>query len=265
MEIIDAIMSLSRGNASQPLIAAEQVSKSFGDNKVLNAVSLAVNAGDVACVIGPSGSGKTTLLRCFAMLEMPSDGRILMNDTVISTPRPDASIRRAARAVRPDIGMVFQHFNLWPHMTVLENIIEAPIKVKGLSRDAAIEIASRLLDKVGLADKRDAYPARLSGGQQQRVAIARALAMSPKVMLFDEPTSALDPELRREVLAVMRQLAAEGMTMMIVTHEMGFARHVGTRVVFMDKGELVEEGAPATFFSAPSTDRARKFLQQFED
>jgi ABC-type polar amino acid transport system ATPase subunit len=258
-------MSALRDNASRPLIAAERVSKSFGDNKVLNAVSLAVNPADVVCVIGPSGSGKTTLLRCVAMLEAPSDGRILMQDTVISTPVPDAGIRRAARAVRPDIGMVFQHFNLWPHMTVLENVIEAPIKVKGLAREAATAIATALLEKVGLSDKRDAYPARLSGGQQQRVAIARALAMSPKVMLFDEPTSALDPELRREVLSVMRQLASEGMTMMIVTHEMGFARHVATRVVFMDKGELVEEGAPAAFFSAPATERARKFLQQFED
>ncbi len=161
--------------------------------------------------------------------------------------------------------MVFQHFNLWPHMTVLENIIEAPIKVRGMSRDEAVAVAARLLDKVGLAEKRDAYPARLSGGQQQRVAIARALAMSPKVMLFDEATSALDPELRREVLSVMRQLAAEGMTMMVVTHEMGFARHVGTRVVFMDKGEIVEEGDPAKFFAAPETERARRFLQQFED
>lgn len=258
-------MSSPADSARSPLIAAERVSKSFGDNQVLTTVSLAVNAGDVVCVIGPSGSGKTTLLRCVALLETPSDGRILMQDTVISTSAPDAAIRRAARAVRPEIGMVFQHFNLWPHMTVLENIVEAPIKVKGLPRDEATGIATRLLDKVGLAEKRDAYPARLSGGQQQRVAIARALAMSPKVMLFDEPTSALDPELRREVLAVMRQLAAEGMTMMIVTHEMGFARHVGTRVVFMDKGELVEEGKPATFFTAPATERARKFLQQFED
>jgi ABC-type polar amino acid transport system ATPase subunit len=167
--------------------------------------------------------------------------------------------------VRPEIGMVFQHFNLWPHRTVLENVIEAPLLVKRTPRADAIATAEALLDKVGLADKRDAYPARLSGGQQQRVAIARALAMSPKVMLFDEPTSALDPELRREVLAVMRQLAAEGMTMLVVTHEMGFARHVGSRVVFMDRGEIVEEGAPAAFFSAPKTERAQRFLQQFED
>ena len=177
-----------------------------------------------------------------------------------------SAVRRAARAVRPDIGMVFQHFNLWPHMSVLENIIEAPIRVKQMPKDEAIAMAEQLLDKVGLADKRDAYPARLSGGQQQRVAIARALAMSPKVMLFDEATSALDPELRREVLLVMRQLAREGMTMMVVTHEMGFARNVGTRLVFMDHGEIVEEAPdPVQFFSAPRTERARRFLQQFED
>jgi ABC-type polar amino acid transport system ATPase subunit len=161
--------------------------------------------------------------------------------------------------------MVFQHFNLWPHMTVLENVIEAPIRVKHMPRLRAIAIAGQLLDKVGLADKRDAYPARLSGGQQQRVAIARALAMSPKVMLFDEPTSALDPELRQEVLVVMRQLASEGMTMMVVTHEMNFARNVGSRLAFMDHGEIVEESVPAQFFTAPKTDRAKRFLQLFED
>ena len=161
--------------------------------------------------------------------------------------------------------MVFQHFNLWPHMTVLENLIEAPIRAKKLPKDEAIAIADRLLAKVDLADKRDAYPARLSGGQQQRVAIARALAMAPKVLLFDEATSALDPELRREVLLVMRQLALEGMTMLVVTHEMNFARHVGTRTVFMDRGEIVEEAPGSAFFDAPKTERARRFLQQFED
>jgi ABC-type polar amino acid transport system ATPase subunit len=161
--------------------------------------------------------------------------------------------------------MVFQHFNLWPHMSVLANVIEAPLRVKDMPKAEAIAAAERLLEKVGLADKRDAYPARLSGGQQQRVAIARALAMSPKVMLFDEPTSALDPELRREVLVVMRQLASEGMTMMVVTHEMNFARNVGSRVAFMDHGEIVEEAVPALFFSAPKTERAKRFLQLFED
>jgi ABC-type polar amino acid transport system ATPase subunit len=167
--------------------------------------------------------------------------------------------------VRPDIGMVFQHFNLWPHMSVLENLIEAPLRVKEMARRDAVGMAKGLLAKVGLADKEDAYPARLSGGQQQRVAIARALAMSPKVLLFDEPTSALDPELRREVLVVIRQLAAEGMTMMVVTHEMNFARNVGSRVAFMDHGEIVEEATPGDFFSAPKSERARRFLQQFED
>ncbi|MBV8392112.1 MAG: amino acid ABC transporter ATP-binding protein, partial [Alphaproteobacteria bacterium] len=214
---------------------------------------------------GPSGSGKTTLLRCFALLEKPSEGRIMMDNATISSPSPDLTVQGAARRVRSDIGMVFQQFNLWPHMTVLQNLIEAPLRVKKLPRAEAVTLAEELLAKVDLLDKRDAYPARLSGGQQQRVAIARALAMSPKVMLFDEATSALDPELRREVLLVMRRLAQEGMTMLVVTHEMGFARHVGTRTVFMDRGEIVEEAPGATFFEAPRTERARRFLQQFEE
>jgi ABC-type polar amino acid transport system ATPase subunit len=251
--------------AGAPIIAAESVSKRFGSNQVLTRVSLAVAEREVVCVVGPSGSGKTTLLRCLALLEEPSEGRVTMNGSVIAKPGPDSTVRRAARSVRPDIGMVFQHFNLWPHMSVLENIVEAPIRVKEMPKAEAIAAAERLLEKVGLADKRDAYPARLSGGQQQRVAIARALAMSPKVMLFDEPTSALDPELRREVLVVMRQLAVEGMTMMVVTHEMNFARNVGSRLAFMDHGEIVEESVPAQFFSAPKTERAKRFLQLFED
>jgi polar amino acid transport system ATP-binding protein len=247
------------------LIRADAISKSFGSNQVLKDVTLPVAEREVVCVVGPSGSGKTTLLRCLALLEQPTGGRIVMNHETIAAPAMDAAIKSAARKVRADIGMVFQHFNLWPHMTVLQNIVEAPIKVRGAAKDAAIAAAEQLLDKVGLSDKRDAYPVRLSGGQQQRVAIARALAMNPKVMLFDEPTSALDPELRREVLVVMQQLAAEGMTMLVVTHEMGFARNVGTRVVFMDHGEIVEEAAPESFFTAPRTERARKFLQLFED
>jgi len=251
--------------AGAPIIAAEEVSKRFRDHQVLSRISLAVGEREVVCVVGPSGSGKTTLLRCLALLEEPSEGRILMRGTVIASPYADAGVRRSARAVRPDIGMVFQHFNLWPHMSVLNNVIEAPLRVKEMARQDAIAMAKRLLEKVGLGDKQDAYPARLSGGQQQRVAIARALAMSPKVLLFDEPTSALDPELRREVLVVMRQLAAEGMTMLVVTHEMSFARNVGSRVVFMDHGEIVEEAAPAEFFSTPKTERARRFLQQFAD
>jgi ABC-type polar amino acid transport system ATPase subunit len=251
--------------AGAPIIAADGISKRFGSHQVLTRVSLAVSERDVFCVVGPSGSGKTTLLRCLALLEEPSEGSVTMSGQLIATPKADAVVRRAARAVRPDIGMVFQHFNLWPHMSVLENVIEAPIRVKAMGRGEAIALAEQLLDKVGLADKRDAYPARLSGGQQQRVAIARALAMSPKVLLFDEPTSALDPELRREVLVVMRQLAREGMTMMVVTHEMNFARNVGSRLAFMDRGEIVEETVPAQFFSTPKTERAKRFLQQFED
>jgi ABC-type polar amino acid transport system ATPase subunit len=264
----DAIRSDARDERAMPaaaIIAAEGVSKRFGSNQVLTRVSLAVSEREVVCVVGPSGSGKTTLLRCLALLEVPSEGRVTMNGAVIAQPKPDTAIRRAARSVRPDIGMVFQHFNLWPHMSVLGNVIEAPLRVKQMAKAEAVAMAERLLDKVGLADKRDAYPARLSGGQQQRVAIARALAMSPKVMLFDEPTSALDPELRREVLVVMRQLAAEGMTMMVVTHEMNFARNVGSRLAFMDHGEIVEEGAPAQFFDAPKTERAKRFLQLFEE
>ncbi|MEZ5842695.1 MAG: amino acid ABC transporter ATP-binding protein [Hyphomicrobiaceae bacterium] len=247
------------------LMRAEAIDKRFGSNLVLNHVTLPVSEREVVCVVGPSGSGKTTLLRCLALLEQPTGGRIVMSGETIAAPVADAAIKAAQRKVRADIGMVFQHFNLWPHMTVLENIVEAPIRVRGTAKDEAVAAAEQLLDKVGLADKRDAYPARLSGGQQQRVAIARALAMNPRVMLFDEATSALDPELRREVLLVMRQLAAEGMTMLIVTHEMGFARNVGSRVVFMDHGEIVEEATPERFFTAPGTERARRFLQLFED
>jgi ABC-type polar amino acid transport system ATPase subunit len=247
------------------IIAAEALHKAFGAVEVLRGIDLAVSEGEVLCLIGPSGSGKTTLLRCFAMLEAPSRGKVRMRGATIATHAPDAATRRAARAVRPEIGMVFQHFNLWPHMTVLGNIVEAPIRVKGMHRDAAVALAESLLAKVGLSEKRDVYPTRLSGGQQQRVAIARALAMAPKVMLFDEVTSALDPELKREVLLVMRDLAADGMTMIVVTHEMTFARHVSRRIVFMDQGQIVEEAPPAAFFGSPQTDRARRFLQQFED
>lgn len=248
-----------------PLIAADGVSKSFGSIEVLRHVSLAVAAKDVVCVIGPSGSGKTTLLRCLALLEQPSAGTVTMNGVTIASARNGSEERRAARGVRPDIGMVFQHFNLWPHMTVLGNVIEAPLRVKSMARSEAVQMAEALLAKVGLSDKRDVYPNRLSGGQQQRVAIARALAMSPKVLLFDEPTSALDPELRQEVLFVMRQLAGDGMTMLVVTHEMGFARQVGTRVVFMDAGEIVEEAAPDVFFTAPSGERAKRFISQLQN
>ena len=257
--------TLTDERAARWLIAAENLGKSFDAVAVLRSVSLGVALGEVVCVVGPSGSGKTTLLRCLALLETPSEGRVTMDGVTIGDAQPTPEVRRAAKRVRSDIGMVFQHFNLWPHMSVLQNIVEAPIRVRGTSRDQAVAEADVLLDKVGLSDKRDTYPARLSGGQQQRVAIARALAMRPRLLLFDEATSALDPELKREVLLVMRTLASEGMTMAVVTHEMGFARSAGSRIVFMDEGEIVEEGAPPAFFDHPRTERARRFLRKFED
>ena len=247
-----------------PLLAAEALSKSFGSQLVLRGVSLKVTRGEVVCVIGPSGSGKTTLLRCLALLEQPSSGCVTMQGEVINDSENSRSVRRTAARIRPDIGMVFQHFNLWPHMTVMQNIVEAPMLVHKLSRAAAAERAMALLEKVGLTDKRDAYPARLSGGQQQRVAIARALAMEPKVMLFDEVTSALDPELRHEVLHVMQQLAREGMTMLAVTHEMGFASAAGNRVVFVDAGSVVEDDTPEAFFNSPRTERAARFVKNLQ-
>ena len=250
---------------SSALIVAENLSKSFGHLMVLEDVELSIQQREVVCIVGPSGSGKTTLLRCLALLEVPTRGAVVMDGQVISNAAQTANVRRAALKVRPDIGMVFQHFNLWPHMTVLQNITEAPTLVRKLSRDESRKRASALLDKVGLADKAHIYPSRLSGGQQQRVAIARALAMNPKIILFDEPTSALDPELRHEVLQVMQQLASEGMTMIVVTHEMGFARKVASRVVFMDAGRIVEDGSPESFFTAPQTKRAERFLHQLLD
>jgi ABC-type polar amino acid transport system ATPase subunit len=247
------------------LIAANGLNKSFGAAQVLEDVNLAVKEGEVVCVIGPSGSGKTTLLRCFALLEQPSEGAVTLRDRTIASPNPSAEIRQNAKAARGDIGMVFQHFNLWPHFTVVQNVTEAPMRVKGETKAKAKADAIRLLEKVGLADKCDQYPSRLSGGQQQRVAIARALAMKPSVMLFDEATSALDPELKHEVLLVMRSLAEEGMTMLVVTHEMSFARNVGSRVVFMDQGRIVEDAEPSAFFTNAQTDRAQRFLRQMQD
>jgi polar amino acid transport system ATP-binding protein len=219
----------------------------------------------VVCIIGPSGSGKSTLLRCVNLLEIPNRGRIYLEGHLIGVRElsggrlvkaPEPEINRA----RSEIGMVFQHFNLWPHKTVLGNLVEAPIRVRGLPRAEAVQVAERFLRKVGLMDKIGAYPATLSGGQQQRVAIARALCMQPKVMLFDEVTSALDPELVKEVLDVMKQLAAEGMTMLVVTHEMGFAREVASRVIFMDDGVVVEEARPDALFSKPANERTQRFL-----
>jgi ABC-type polar amino acid transport system ATPase subunit len=237
------------------MLRTEGLHKKFGTLEVLRGIDLEVVKGEVICVIGPSGSGKSTLLRCIALLEPLSSGRIVMDGEVIASAEHDSR-----RRVRADIGMVFQQFNLWPHLTVIGNIIEAPIRVKGLRRAEAEMLADSLLAKVGLTDKRNEHPGRLSGGQQQRVAIARALAMNPKVMLFDEVTSALDPELVREVLIVMRQLAHDGMTMLVVTHEMGFARDVAGRVVVMDQGLVVEQGPPQTVFSNPQSDRTKRFL-----
>ncbi len=238
------------------MIKIQGLEKRFGNLQVLKGIDLEVRRGEVVVVIGPSGSGKSTLLRCINQLEVPSAGTI----TVEGKPVPAGG--RELDEIREELGMVFQRFNLFPHMTVLKNITLAPLKVRKVSPAKAEEIARALLEKVGLANRAGAYPAHLSGGQQQRVAIARALAMQPKVMLFDEPTSALDPELVGEVLEVMKQLAREGMTMVVVTHEMGFAREVAHRVVFMDEGRIVEEGAPEQIFSNPREERTQAFLRK---
>lgn len=247
------------------MIKIQDLHKSFGPIKVLKGIDLEIDKGEVVCIIGPSGSGKSTLLRCVNLLEWPDRGRIYLQGQLIGfTETSNGRLRRAPEReinqIRSEIGMVFQHFNLWPHKTVLGNLIEAPMRVRKLPRAQAVAIAEELLRKVGLMEKIDAFPTTLSGGQQQRVAIARALAMQPKVMLFDEVTSALDPELVKEVLDVMKQLAAEGMTMLVVTHEMGFAREVADRVVFMDGGVVVEEGTPNRLFDNPVNERTRKFL-----
>jgi len=255
---------MSLRDPSQPMIEVRSIDKHFGSLHVLKDVSLTVRPGEVVVVIGPSGSGKSTLLRCINCLEQIQDGQILIEGEHIGlrqvngrpVPDSEANINR----LRQKIGMVFQRFNLFPHMTALGNVIEAPIHVKKMPRREAERLGEELLAKVGLADKRDAYPAQLSGGQQQRVAIARALAMQPDIMLFDEPTSALDPELVGEVLAVMKQLAREGMTMVVVTHEMGFAREVGDRVLFMDGGVVLEEAEPEQIFTSPRHQRTREFL-----
>ncbi|WP_269783620.1 amino acid ABC transporter ATP-binding protein [Melaminivora jejuensis] len=247
-----------------PMIEARDVRKRFGSHEVLRGVSLSVRAGEVVAIIGPSGSGKSTFLRCLNHLETIDSGHIaIAGDTLATTDAegrcvyvPDPHLRRICART----GMVFQHFNLFPHLTVLQNLIEAPMVVQGLARDAAIARAEGLLAKVGLTQKRDNYPARLSGGQKQRVAIARALAMQPEVMLFDEPTSALDPELTGEVLRTMRELADGRMTMLVVTHEMGFAREVANTVAFMDQGELIAARPAREFFADPGNERARAFL-----
>jgi len=246
------------------MVRAEDVHKHFGHTEVLRGVSMVVHRGDTVVIIGPSGSGKTTFLRCLNHLEKITSGRILIDGELIGYRQEgDRLVEENERAIarkRAEIGMVFQRFNLFPHLTALENVVEAPIHVRHMSRAEAQERAMELLRKVGLADKAHVYPHRLSGGQQQRVAIARALAMNPKLMLFDEATSALDPELVGEVLKVMRQLAEEGMTMVVVTHEMGFAREVADRVIFMDYGVIVEEGPPQQIFNEPVHERTRAFL-----
>lgn len=238
------------------MLKVEKLYKSFGKNEVLKDISTIVEDGSVVAVLGPSGSGKSTFLRCLNMLETPTKGHIWFDEQELTGKKADIM------KIRQDIGMVFQHFHLFPHMTVLENITYAPIAVKGLSDSEAESIAKDLLERVGLLDKMDAYPASLSGGQKQRVAIARALAMQPKVILFDEPTSALDPEMVKEVLDVMKYLAKTGMTMVIVTHEMGFAKEVADRVLFLDGGNIVEDASPSTFFESPSSERAKEFLSK---
>lgn len=237
------------------MIEIKGLKKSFGDLHVLKGIDLHIDEREVVVIIGPSGSGKSTLLRCINFLEEPTDGTITVDGIPMDS---DANINK----VREEVGMVFQRFNLFPHMTVLDNITLAPMKVRKVERSRAEQTAQDLLDRVGLGDKSDAYPNQLSGGQQQRVAIARALAMQPKVMLFDEPTSALDPEMVGEVLDVMQRLAETGMTMVIVTHEMGFAREVGTRLLFVDGGYIVEQGKPKEVFEHPKEERTKAFLSK---
>ncbi|MBO9129745.1 amino acid ABC transporter ATP-binding protein [Bacillus sp. 165] len=238
------------------MIKIEGLYKSFGELQVLKNISTTIQQGEVVAIIGPSGSGKSTFLRCMNLLEEPTKGQIWIGEKEITNPKTDIM------KVRQNVGMVFQHFHLFPHMTVLENLTYAPITVRGVSKADAEVKGKELLAKVGLSEKANEYPGRLSGGQKQRVAIARALAMEPEVILFDEPTSALDPEMVKEVLEVMKSLAHTGMTMAIVTHEMGFAREVADRVLFLDGGQLVDDASPSEFFTAPKSARAQEFLQK---
>ena len=237
------------------MIELKDVRKSFGKNEVLKGINLQIDKGEVVVIIGPSGSGKSTVLRTMNYLEEPTSGHVIVDGM-------DLSDKNKLNAVRTEVGMVFQNFNLFPHMTVLDNLILAPVNVRKTDKKEAQDIAMKLLERVGLVDKAQMYPDSLSGGQKQRVAIARALAMKPKVMLFDEPTSALDPEMVREVLDVMKSLADEGMTMVIVTHEMGFAKEVADRVLFVDGGQILEDGTPVQVFDAPSSDRTKLFLSK---
>ena len=252
--------------AKTPMVRSEGVHKHFGHNEVLKGIDLEVQPGQVFCIVGPSGSGKSTFLRCINHLEHIDGGRLYVDGKLVGYREADGKLHelrpKEVAAIREEIGMVFQRFNLFPHKTALGNVIEAPIQVRGESKDVAVANARTLLARVGLGDKLDAYPNQLSGGQQQRVAIARALAMKPKLMLFDEPTSALDPELVGEVLDVMRGLADDGMTMIVVTHEMGFAREVGDALVFMDGGVVVESGHPKDVLSNPQHERTKAFLSK---
>ena len=238
------------------MIAVEHLTKRFGKNLVLDDISETIEQGEKVVIIGPSGSGKSTFLRCMNLLETPTSGTISFEGTVINDRKTDIN------AIRRQMGMVFQHFNLFPNMTIRKNIPLAPVKTKLMSQEEADAEAEKLLDRVGLKDRADSYPIQLSGGQKQRIAIVRALAMKPKVMLFDEPTSALDPEMVGEVLEVMKELADEGMTMVVVTHEMGFAREVGSRVLFMDGGHILEQNEPHAFFANPKEERTREFLSK---
>jgi len=238
------------------MIKVENVYKSFGDNEVLKGINLHIKPGEVVVIIGPSGSGKSTLLRCMNRLEKISSGKITADGFDL------AGKGTRINFVRTEIGMVFQQFNLFPHKTVMENICLGPVEVRKMKRKKAVEIAEKLLEKVGLSEKADAYPGQLSGGQQQRIAIARSLALNPKALLFDEPTSALDPELVGDVLGVMKKLAQEGMTMVVVTHEMGFAREMADRVIFMDEGVIIEEAPPEKIFTAPENERTKSFLDK---
>ena len=238
------------------MINVENLSKNFGNLKVLKNISTTINKGEIISIIGPSGSGKSTFLRCINKLEEPTEGHIYIDGMDLMDKKTDIN------KIRERVGMVFQHFNLFPNMTVLENLTLSPIMVKKESKEEAEKYALYLLEKVGLSDKAKSYPTQLSGGQKQRIAIARALAMKPEVILFDEPTSALDPEMIKEVLDVMRDLAKEGMTMLIVTHEMGFARNVGNRILFMDNGEIIEDCSPRNFFENPTNERIKDFLNK---
>ena len=236
------------------MIRLKDVSISFGDNRVLKNINSKIDFKETLCIIGPSGSGKSTMLRCINLLEKPDSGGVFFENIQINLPETDVN------KIRTEIGMVFQHFYLFPHLTVLQNVMLAPIKVKGVKKKDAVEIAMDLLNKVGVSEKADSFPSAISGGQKQRVAIARALAMQPKIMLFDEPTSALDPEVIGEVLEVIKTLVHEGMTLAVVTHQMGFAKEVSDRVIFMDEGTIVEEGKPDEFFSHPKNPRTKDFL-----